>query len=101
MTWIQTGARAAPVLSALLLLSACSSGPNEAEMRAAFESQMGGLAIAGAKSPIKEFEKIGCEKSGEAYLCDVRIKMEVLGIAQERTSRVRFIKSSSGWVISM
>jgi len=82
-----------------LALAACSSAPSETDMRQALDEQYKALAmLSDGKSPIEELERIGCEKSGDAYLCDVRmtLKLPMVG-KQTTTSRVRFIKTSKGW----
>lgn len=105
-------------------LTACSSEPSEAEIQALFEQEvtnsqdsMDALSSqfdaadmpAGFKETMQDsmkFEihsvtKQGCEKSGDAYLCDVTVDATIPFIGRnQNTNQVRLIETDSGWAIS-
>jgi hypothetical protein len=87
----------------LLALTGCSGGPSEDEMKQALQRQttaaLAGNILGSVVQPeIKSVRKIGCEKSGSAYLCDVEVEAGAKGFgSQKSTSRMRFIEGKDGW----
>lgn len=85
-------------LAATLLLTACSRGPAEDDIADAVRQQFKGLPAGG--DAIKEVKKIGCEKAGEAWLCDVSITLKMLGMETTNVQRLRLLRTDKGWVVS-
>ena len=103
-------------LGGCLALSACSSAPSEAEMRAALDKQLKAEmtvmeGVVGKKAmdmskgmtpEIKSFRKIGCKEDGEkAYRCDVEVEVSQLGNTSKRAQPMRFVKGADGWAVSL
>ena len=100
-----------------LLLTGCSSGPSEAEIRTAIEqslssvnnavSGIAGLAGANAKSlqaKVDDVKKIACKKvpktASPTYECEVQISMQLPILGQQSgTDLVTLSKTSSGWIV--
>jgi hypothetical protein len=93
------------------LMTACSSGPSESEIKAALNQatnqanaavgQMFGKAGAGMKTEVLDVKKLGCKENGSAYLCDVEMRMKVPMLGeQSTTTQARFVKGSNGWTVS-
>jgi hypothetical protein len=83
-------------LAAPLLLTACARGPSDEEINQAIQARTAGL-LGGL---IKAARKVGCEKSGEAWLCDVAVTMTMAGQELTNVQRLRFIKTDKGWAVS-
>lgn len=90
-----------------LALSACSSGPSESDIKSVLEAgaseanAMGGSTFGGYK--IHDVEKVGCEKvADKAYVCDVKIESTAPFVGkQNRTTKIRMVKTKDGWQPSM
>ncbi len=79
--------------SMLGVLSACSTGPSEGDIKKAVEKSMMGLG-----SEHMSIKKLGCETSGNGYNCDVEMTMEVPLVGKQTTvANLRFVKGSEGW----
>lgn len=105
--------------SSLVLLSlvACSGSPSDRDIKGALERDQAerkrnltallgerGAAMAEqmmGQGAIKSVKKIGCKEDGEnAWKCDVEIDVASGDAVQSRISKLRLLRSSSGWVIS-
>ena len=93
------------------LLTACSSGPSEGDIKTALEQatnqsnaamgQMLGKAGTGMKTEVLQVKKIGCKEDGSAYLCDIEVRMKVPVVGEQSTAtKARFVKGSNGWTMS-
>ena len=108
--------KTAIILLIPFLLTACSTGPSESEIKTVFDRDLRPQIEQAAKmlesasnifgvdkdKPVPkitlEVKKVGCKADGDnAFMCDV----EILGSNGEKnTSKVvpmRFVKTSSGW----
>jgi hypothetical protein len=97
-----------------VLLAGCAAGPSDAEIKAAIEK-----SLAESHSPLKLIDKamsarltavkqIGCskDKEGAAYVCDVQLTVETTNPltgkvdSQEKTDKLRLVKTDKGWAVS-
>lgn len=94
-----------------LVLAGCGSGPSEAEIEKIFKadlentakqmSAMGGAKMAKMLLPtLHGVKKLGCEKDGPGYLCDLELDVEQDGQRTKGAAKQRFIKGSDGWVVT-
>ena len=94
---------------AALALAGCGAGPSEGEIEklvhADVESTAAQMKAMGAGAMAKSFlptvhgvKKIGCEKNGSGYLCDVELDIEQNGSRNKAVVKQRFVKGSDGWV---
>lgn len=102
------------VLGFTVLLTACSSGPNDAEIKAALEAKSAegssALKAIGIDLGMKldNVKKIGCskDKEGEAYVCDIEFTVTSKNIltgntdSKQTTEKKRFVKTEAGWRLS-
>lgn len=99
------------LLGSTLLLSACSSGPSERDVKALIEAQleqmsamlgeMGGESMSGMlKVEIHDVTLHGCEEERtDVYRCDVEVDATapLVGRSVER-SEILLAKSKDGWI---
>lgn len=102
-------------ISALFVLSACSSGPSEGDIKAAIEHQVQSQLkvvqqFTGVKPKdmdkdlmpqVKSVKKIGCKEDGNnAFKCDVEVEVAYMGSTNKAVRPMRFVKTSDGWQAS-
>lgn len=86
-----------------LLASACSASPSESEIKQALQAQLGNVGGPGAvgdllRMEVKSVNKLGCEKSGEAFVCDIETEISTRGgSAGKKAMRIRMVKSKDVW----
>ena len=91
------------VTTAVLVLSGCSSGPSDADIKAVVEKAMASNPIMKDMVTV-ETKKVGCAKEDKssAYVCDVQVKSttKVFGqeIKNEAVQKMRLIKTDDGWM---
>lgn len=94
-----------------IALTGCGSGPSEAEIEKVFKADLeqstkqmtalGGAAMAKMLLPtLHGVKKLGCEKDGPGYLCDLELDVEQGGSRSRGAAKQRFVKGSAGWVVS-
>jgi len=101
----------------LLSLVACSGSPSDRDIKGAIERDQlerkrsltallgeRGAAMAEqlmGQGALKDVRKIGCKEDGEnAWRCDVEIDIASGDATQNRITKLRLVRSSSGWVIA-
>ena len=102
-------------VAAPLVLSACSNGPSDSDIKAAIDRQVqsqlktmqqfvGGRAAdmtKGLTPEVKSVKKIGCKEDGSnAFKCDVEIEVAHMGSTNKAVRPMRFVKTSDGWQAS-
>ncbi len=89
-------------LALLTLLTGCSSGPSESDIRQALQKTYAqATAATGVKMEIVSLKKLGCAESGGGYMCDFELSLKGPLGAQTATTKARFVKGSDGWAASM
>lgn len=89
----------AAMAATMFLIGGCSSGPNDADLRAAMKKTFQGMAGSAAASMFtdeqyKKVKIIGCVKAdSQGYRCDVQ---GLLG-----PMNVRMVKGDDGWVMML
>ena len=85
-----------------LLVTGCSAAPSDSEIKDALQRLFGGLMGGGPlgdtlKVEVKSVEKLGCEKSGDAFVCDVEAEMssKVGASFGKKAMRVRMAYSAA------
>ncbi len=98
-------------LAISLALGACSSSPNEGELKAAVEAKMKADSEAlersigkqgmPTKPELKTVRKVGCKSDGDkAYRCEVELEVNHGGTLAKGTASMRFVKNGESWVAS-
>lgn len=86
-----------------LLATACFAAPTDNDIKQALQLQFGNLGGQGPgsellKVEVKSVSTIGCEKSGNAFVCDVEAEFySRAGSTGKKAVRVRMVKGKDGW----
>jgi len=82
-----------------MLIVGCSGEPSEADISKAVAATYKDWGLADKDTSFKA-EKLGCEKEGKAYSCDVSMTINTKLGEQKQTARARFIRTADGWAMT-
>lgn len=90
------------------MLSACSTGPSDSDMKAALQKNVDqtigamlgdGKEAQEAKPKITAVKGLGCKSDGDkAYKCDAEVEITSMMGKQKNARSIRFVKGSDGWI---